>query len=143
MKILFALVLSFISLQDTGWIRGNCEKCRVFANLDYPSNGSILNQNFYLAGWGFECQSGATADRFNVYVKRSTEQFYQAHTVNAVYFTLHRPDVKSAFIGYCPNVTSNSGFHVYTNLAPGEWDVVLNVWKEPYYESFYRRIIIQ
>src|SRR3990170_6765099 len=75
----------------------NCPKCGVVSYVDLPNDGATATEGLYIAGWGFECESGAAADRVDVFYQGDDGVFVPAGGSGApgngeVYGRLVRPD---------------------------------------------------
>jgi hypothetical protein len=145
--IVLAVCLSLgVSAQIPGLPTG-CPTCGVYSYVDLPApEVTVSASNFVIAGWGFECFSGAVADRVDIFY-----QDYDGYWVplrqppTALnYGSVDRPDVQMAFRPYCPNVPGMTGWHLFvTNPPPlGLRRVQINVWRGPYYEVHRRTYLI-
>ena len=69
--MIFAISALAVMLGQVPGFPNSCAKCGVISYVDVPSDGTAVMQGaLFLAGWGFECESGQAVDRVDV--------FYQA-----------------------------------------------------------------
>lgn len=123
--VAFVLSSGAVGAQDWtsgGW--GGCPTCRVVSWVDTVSPS-------FLAGWGFQCQSGRPVERFDVYY---TDAAGLHRVTDAWWITgLWRPDVSAYFIGSgkCPSVAIESGWHLYlpTPIPAGAQSVSVVLWR--------------
>lgn len=155
MRILFALVATVVAsigvAAQVPDYQNGCARCGITSFIDYPaSNASADSGAIYLAGWGFECESGRAADRVDVFYRGNDGNFVPAggagtHGNGALYWGIGRPDVQNAFRQHCPSVTANVGWHFYftTPLPAGARELAINVWYGPYRQTHYRTVTIR
>lgn len=114
--------------------------------VDVPAPETLLSADGLLAGWGFECYTGAATDRVDVWYQGDDGNFVPVQTPGAatLYPGLYRPDVRAAFAGACPNVTPWVGWHVYVHapIPSGRRTLAINVWRGPYYQTHVRTVVI-
>lgn len=147
--MLVALFVVSLLMQVPGYPNG-CARCGVFSYVDVPSVETTVSQGaIYLAGWGFECESGSPADRVDVFYQGDDGWYVPAggagnHGNGDLYFGVPRPDVQAAYTGSCPNVTTQSGWHFYfTQPVPlGTRQLAINVWRGPYFQTHYRTVTV-
>ena len=121
-----------------------CPRCGVLSYVDLPAPGATVTQGaLFIAGWGFECESGLFVNRVDVWVQND-EGFYVPLPVQTFAKNLPRPDIVAAYQPSCPHVTSNSGWHCYLIAPPpfGTRNLAINVWREPYVETHIRSVTI-
>lgn len=106
--VIIALVLSVGYAQAQG-----CPTCFVAGNTDTPAKDGAFYPG-YIAGWGFECGSGAGVDQIDIYYSDDTAPNGIRRVKDyVIYFAQDRPDVMNHFLPYCPRVHSNTGWAVY------------------------------
>ena len=117
---IFSLIFCAVLILRAG--AQTCPTCYVAGNVDIPSQNGAPYPG-YLAGWGFECGSGAHVDIVDVYYTRP-DDFHRV-TDATLYTGLERLDVYNYFVntGLCPSVQSNTGWAVYpgTPIPSGHW----------------------
>lgn len=123
-----------------------CPTCGVLSAIDTPTAASpsptVPSGAFYIAGWGFECFSGAATNRVEVYYRNDDGEMVVAKTT--LIKGLARMDVQRAFSGECV-VPWDSGFHLYfhTPLPRGQREIYINVWRGAYYETHRRDVFVR
>jgi hypothetical protein len=147
--MIFASAALAVMLGQVPGFPNNCPRCGVISYVDFPSDGVAAAQELYIAGWGFECESGTAVDRVDVFYQGDDGVFVPAggsgaHGNGDLYGSLLRPDVRAAFGAHCPNLGANSGWHFYFthNLPPGTRRLAINVWRGAYFQTHYRTVTI-
>jgi hypothetical protein len=143
--IVFALGLASTSAvaQSTDWIRGACTRCAVYSYVDFvtPYPTGLL-----IAGWGFECESGRAATRIDAWYEGDDGFFHQILPDYQWIGAVPRKDVERAFTPACPNLAERpyAGFHVWSEakIPSGTRVIVVNVWREPYFQQHRRTVVI-
>jgi hypothetical protein len=103
-----ALLLSVGYAQAQG-----CPTCFVAGNTDTPAMDGAPYPGF-IAGWGFECGSGAGVDQIDIYYSDDTAPNGIRRVKDyVIYFAEDRPDVMIHYLPICPRVHSNTGWAVY------------------------------
>jgi len=108
-----------------------CPTCYVAGHVDTPGVDGAAYPG-YVAGWGFECESGAGVDRIDVYYTDDAAPSGIRRVKDyVIYFAQDRPDVESAFLKSCPHVHSNTGWAVYplTPIPSGHRRLWVVMWK--------------
>jgi hypothetical protein len=149
--MMFAVSALAVMLGQVPGFPNNCAKCGVISYVDIPSDGTgVLQGSLYLAGWGFECESGQAVDRVDVFYQSDNGDFVPAggagaHGNGALYASLVRPDVKAAFGAHCPNLGGTSGWHFYftKSVPPGVRQLAINVWRGAYFQTHYRTVTVR
>lgn len=146
--MLTALLLSLV-LQVPGYPNG-CATCGVVAAIDVPALpiGALpaVPSTFLIAGWGFECESGAPVDRVDVFYS-GDDGFFKA----APWWLLHldfivpRPDVQAAFVVACPAVARETGWQltVFDAVPRGVRVLRVNIWRGAYMTQLTRTVAVQ
>jgi hypothetical protein len=145
--VLVALALSSGLTAQIPGLPNGCPTCGVYSYVDTPApEATVSASNFVLQGWGFECFSGAVADRVSIFYQEydgTWTPLLQPSTA-LQYGTIDRPDVWSTYRGLCPNVPGMTGWSLLlTNPPPlGLRRVQINVWRGPYYEVHRRTYLV-
>ncbi len=106
--VIVALLLSVGYAQAQG-----CPTCFVAGNTDTPAADGGFYPG-YIAGWGFECGSGAGVDQIDIYYSDDTAPNGIRRVKDyVIYFAQDRPDVMQYFLPVCPRVHTNTGWAVY------------------------------
>ena len=101
--MIFAISALAVMLGQVPGFPNSCAKCGVISYVDVPSDGTAVMQGaLFLAGWGFECESGQAVDRVDVFYQSDNGDFVPAggagvHGNGELYAGLYRPDVQAAF----------------------------------------------
>lgn len=143
--LLLCALAATVALAQVPSYPTGCPRCGVISYVDLPQDGATVSQtSFYLAGWGFECESGRAAHRVDVFYEGDDGYFHPLVPQGTLYWGLSRPDVRNAYAAHCPNVPDTTGWHVYlTNPPPlGTRRITVNVWREPYFEGHTRTITV-
>lgn len=136
-----------VRAQVPGYPNG-CASCVVYSWIDNPAQGDVpsvrRSTDWIIGGWGFLCQSGGPVDRADVWYRADDGEWTPALGTYEFYYG-PRPDVFGIFWPSCPALAYyESGFSaVYRDtwrLPLGERDVMLYVWRGPYFEAHVRRI---
>lgn len=147
--VIASIVIATLLAQIPGYPNG-CARCGVISYVDLPSDSAtVLQGAIYIAGWGFECESGTAADRVDVFYQGDDGWYVPAggagnHGNGDLYLGVARPDVQAAYAGYCPGVTGTSGWHFYfTQALPlGTRQLAINVWRGPYVQTHFRIVTV-
>lgn len=120
-----------------------CPTCYMAGAVDVPSSHSnpalahtkaarLPYGQWYVAGWGFVCQSGQLPNRI--------ELAYRADDGSVVWLKdtwmlvgLYRPDVRAAYAKTKCAAPDASGFHVYfgnQQVPVGTRDLYITIWRE-------------
>jgi hypothetical protein len=149
--MIFALSALAVMLGQVPGYPNNCTRCGVISYVDIPANGAgVVEGSLYIAGWGFECESGQPADRVDVFYQGDNGDYVPAggagaHGNGDLYQGLARPDVQAAFRGHCPTLGGYTGWHFYFTHAvpPGTRQLAINVWRGAYFQTHYRTVTIR
>jgi hypothetical protein len=136
-----AQVVDPSQFDPTKWIGGSCQLCGVQSWVDIaaPAPGGFL-----VAGWGVECVSGRAANRVDVFYRGDDGFDHQILGDWQWLGVVERKDAQAYLLPMCPNATSLSGFHVYsqTPIPSGNRLITINVWRGPYYQQHKRPVSI-
>lgn len=151
MRLLFGVVLTMLATvatanaQPTDGSRGSfpgCPTCGVVSYIDLPKlEATVARSKFTIHGWGFECVSGQSVMRVDVWYQDYDGSWHPLKQDDgALRFNLKRPDVAKAYRPYCPNVTDYTGWALtLTNPPPaGLRRLMINVWDLPDWQSAYK-----
>ncbi len=144
--VVFALVFSTAVNAQIPGLPNGCPTCGVYSYVDLPGpEVTVSASSFTLQGWGFECFSGAPADRVDIHYQDYDgywKPLLQPQTA-LNYGSVSRPDVQMAYRPYCPNVPGVTGWYLNVTNAPlGLRRFQINVWRGPYYEVHRRTYLI-
>jgi hypothetical protein len=109
------------------WGSGWCPTCYVFANVDTPNLATPWQGT--ISGWGFNCESGASVDKIDVYYSNAT--ISKRADSYPLALNLERPDVETYFRPWCPKMSTTTGWTVAfkTPIPSGTWRISVVLWK--------------
>jgi hypothetical protein len=109
------------------WGSGWCPTCYVLANVDTPNLATPWQGT--ISGWAFNCESGASVDKIDVYYTDATASRRADSYILAL--NQPRPDVSAYFRSWCPKMNETTGWTVAfkTPIPSGTWRISVVFWK--------------